>query len=63
MNVNWDKFDDYHSHNVIIPNFIIQSAGCSYGDWHVGVIGNQWEGQVERDGTRTDSLLSVEWNK
>jgi len=28
--------DQYHSHDVIIPNFVIQSAGSWDCDWHVG---------------------------
>ena len=35
VNINRDEFDGYNSHNMIIPNFIIQSARCSDSDWHL----------------------------
>ena len=25
---------DGHSHNMVVPDFIVQSAGSSNGDWH-----------------------------
>jgi len=39
---------EYHSHDMVVPDFVVQSAGASDGGWHGNMVGLDGETNSER---------------